>query len=236
MENVATKSDRQDTGRAVQCTDIPLWGGGRTEHPHQATGWRLSRASAIRCGRLGTCVHPLKVCFEIWTAVAQPIFIAPVQNIGSDTISDGYVVADDELTPIHVTVKYCCHKLLSGESNIFWQTLVFWIQEGVLGYPPQRLFKFGDRKHGPAIHLRPLRQVGGHESLGTILFCQIHDDRGGFCEYKVTVNQHRNFSGGIEAQEVGVTDFASKDVDRHKLEFRIKLLKGPKYAKRARRT
>src|SRR3546814_798707 len=87
------------------------------------------------------------------------IFIAPVQNIGGDAISDGYVVADDELTPIHVTVKYCCHrqKLLSGESNIFWQTLVFGIHEGVPGYPPQRLFKFGDRKHRPAIRLRPLR-------------------------------------------------------------------------------
>src|SRR3546814_14145922 len=40
--------------------------------------------------RLGTRVHPLEVSFEIWEAVDQPIFIAPVQNKGSDAISDGH--------------------------------------------------------------------------------------------------------------------------------------------------
>src|SRR3546814_270422 len=188
--------------------------------------------------RLGTRVHPLEVSFEIWEAVDQPIFIAPVQNKGSDAISDGHAVADDELTPIHVTVEYRRHrqKLLSGESNVLRQTLVFGIHKGVPGYPPQRLFEFGDRKQGPAVRLRPLRQVGGHESPGTILLCQIQDDRGGFCEYKVAVNQHRELSGGIEAQEVWVTVFTCPEVDGHKLEFRIQLLKSPKCAKRARRT
>src|SRR3546814_19010539 len=109
--------------------------------------------------RLGTRVHPLEVSFEIWEAVDQPIFIAPVQNKGSDAISDGHAVADDELTPLHVTDEYRRHrqKPLFGESNVYRHPLVFRIDHGMTAYPPKALCVLRERNRGPEVHQPQLK-------------------------------------------------------------------------------
>src|SRR5215472_15620668 len=104
------------------------------------------------------------------------------------------------------------------------------------GDAPERLLQLGRREKEPSDHLRALLRIYRDQPLVAVLLGQIENDRDGFRENHVTVDEHGKLSGRIDFEECGTAVLAGEHVDGNGLEVDAQFLQRPPYADRAGRS
>ncbi len=91
------------------------------------------------------------------------------------------------------------------------------------GNPPERLLKLGRREKEPADHLSSLLRIYRDQPLVAVLLGQIENDRDGFRENHLTVDEHRKLSGRIDFKECGTGVLAGEQIDGNGLEVDVQI-------------
>src|SRR5215471_5639911 len=104
------------------------------------------------------------------------------------------------------------------------------------GNAPQRLLELGRREKEPSDHLSPLLRIYRDQPLVAVLLGQIENNRDGFRENHVTVDEHGKLSGWIDLKECGTVVLAGGQVDGNGLEVDAQFLQRPPHADRASRS
>src|SRR5215469_10464311 len=104
------------------------------------------------------------------------------------------------------------------------------------GDTPERLFQLGRREKEPSDHLRSLLRIYRDQPLVAVLLRQIENNRDGFRENHVTVDEHGKLSGRIDLKECGTAMLAGEQVDGNGLEVDVQFLQRPTHADRASRS
>src|SRR5262249_5862551 len=153
-------------------------------------------------------------------------------------VANGRGVSHDEFSAAHVRFQHVRHvrEILARERHFAGQPLVLRIKRCMAGDAPERLLELGRREKEPLDHLRALLRIDRNQPLVAVLLRQIENNRDGFRENHVTVDEHGKLSSRIDFEECGAAMLAGEQVDGNGLEVDAQFLQRPADADRAGRS
>ena len=156
--------------------------------------------------------------------------------MGEHEIPDGHGISHDELAAAQMLLQNLRHrrKLLGSERHLTGQALVLRVHSRMSAYAPQRLLELGRREQEPSVELRAVPNIGRDQLLLRIFLGEVQDDRDGFGQNRIAVDEDREPSGGVDLQKFPAAMFPCEQVDSDGLERNPQFLKGPPHADRAR--